>query len=596
MTWIRGLALVAICGGTIRCGPPSPDLPAVRAAAANASVVILTLDTTRADRLGCYGYREARTPHLDQFAAEGIRVERALAPAPITLPSHASLMTGQTPAEHGVRDNGLHRVPPEVETLAETLKDRGYRTAAFLSAHVLSNRYGLDQGFDHYDDRMDGRDPRVLEPIERRAADTVDAALAWMQAHREGPRFLWLHFFDPHFPYEAPRPFSEQMADPYDAEISYLDAQIGRFFERYQALDPTDNTLFVVTADHGEGLMDHQEATHGLFLYDTTLHVPLLMKHPALGAAKTVTGQVGLVDVAPTVLDLLGLPPRDAVGGRSFLAAIVEGTPADHEVYLETHLPQLSFGLAPMHGVCTMEAKYIDAPRPELYQWPTDPGETLNLLPKQAARAEEFRQRMEELRGEQSAGEAEPPLPFDPEELERLEALGYLRAEAPEMAGVDPKDAVEWVQAQAYATHLLQTGDNQQAVQILQRVVELCPGNATAHAHLGEAKLAMKQFAQAREHLEKALSLRPDLTFATFRLAQTHHELGDKTRALEAYELLLSRFPDMGKAYLAAARTCLEHSDPEGARAYLQRGLSKLPPDNASVPKIRQRLQQLDAP
>ena len=292
--------------------------------AAGANILLITLDTTRADRLGCYGHAAASTPALDQLAAGGTCFDSAFAQIPLTLPSHASLLTGMHPAELGILDNGRAALPDDVETLAETCRDRGYRTAAFLAASVLDGRFGLSAGFDVYDDELPAPPGGVIEFDQERPANVVcDRALAWLAGNTDSPFFCWVHFFDPHGPYEPPEPFRSRLADPYDGEVAFADTQVGRLMSWLQAHELADRTLVVVASDHGEGLGEHGESAHGVFLYDSTIRVPLILSMPTrIAAGRRVTAVVSLVDILPTLLELLGWPVPGAVSGTSFAGAL----------------------------------------------------------------------------------------------------------------------------------------------------------------------------------------------------------------------------------------------------------------------------------
>ena len=579
------------CGEeTPRAGPVAD----VRAVAAGANVLLISMDTTRADRLGCYGHEGARTPTLDRIAAEGIRVQRALAPAPVTLPSHTTLMTGLNPVQHGVQDNGLFQAGPNLETLAELLAKRGYRTAAFVSAYVLGAHYGLDQGFEHYDDRLQSRGAHGFAHVERRAALTVNAALEWLAQAPPEPWFLWLHFFDPHAPYAPPEPFQTEMADAYDAELAYLDKQIDRFLRRYDADGRLDRTLLVVTSDHGEGLQDHNELTHGIFLYDTTLHVPLLLRFPALGQGKVLRGQVGLVDVLPTVMDLLGAEIPEGLAGKSFAPALSSQAPEVwHDVLLETRYPWFNFGLAPLTGLSTREYKLIEAPRPELYAWSDEEGEGRNLLPGAEARHERLRERLRELYGpEPSRVDAEAQL--SEEQRRNLAELGYLfGAIDEESRGGDPKDFIQIVNAESQVQGFFQAGQFEQAETLLRWVLEEVPRNALAMGMLGHALLQQKKFDEAAAWCRRCLALRPDLTQACWDLAMIELAREQPKEALAAFDALVEHAPAYIEAYMEAARVAWEEDQKERSIAYLVAALEKAAPTPAARKDLERRLELL---
>ena len=349
------------------------------------NVLVVTLDTTRADRIGAYGSRTAETPHLDALARQGTLFRQAYAHAPLTLPSHTSLMTGLLPTRHGVRDNGTFVVPRGLALLSERFSDAGYHTAAFVSAFVLDRRFGLSRGFDTYDDEVAAEDvANGSDPGDRsvRAEETVRRALAWLGTTDGRPRFLWVHLFDPHAPYDPPQPFASRHRDQaYDGEIAYMDAHFGRLVSAIKEIRQPGGWLTVVAGDHGEGLGDHEEMTHGYFVYGNTLRVPLIMALPGhVPTARTIDGIVRLVDVAPTILDLSGLPALKDVDGRSLTRLMAGRDGADSgPAYMESFHPRIWWGARELLALRTSRWLFIDAPRPELYDVAADPGERTNL-------------------------------------------------------------------------------------------------------------------------------------------------------------------------------------------------------------------------
>ena len=373
------LAVVALGAAAVfwlRQPAPAPAAPR-----GGLSVLLVTLDTTRADRLGCYGHAAAKTRYLDRLAAEGTRFETVIAPAPITLPSHSSILTGLYPFEHGVRNNGNFYLDARHPTLASVLKARGYRTGAFVSSFILDRRYGLDRGFDVYDDRMEGEYSQVLTLQAERRGDRTALALGRFIDERakepQTPFFAWLHLYDPHEPYRPPHPFRDMFAhDLYDGELAFVDAILASVLDRLRGAGLLDRTLVVVTADHGESLGEHGETTHSMFVYEGAIRVPLLLWRPGLvPAGQVVREPVRLVDVSPTILELLGERPLATPHARS-LVPLVEGrsTGAAPPAYSETLLPKFYMNWAPLRALRDGRYKLIDAPRPELYDLQADPG------------------------------------------------------------------------------------------------------------------------------------------------------------------------------------------------------------------------------
>jgi choline-sulfatase len=410
------------------------------------NVLLVTIDTLRADHLGCYGYAPALTPTLDGLAKRGVRFATAIAHVPLTGPSHASILTSHTPLDHGVRDNGSYVLPPTVRTLAQDFEAGGYRTAAFVSGFPLKRRFGLDRGFGAYDDQLPrGKDARRTAYVERTADRTTDAALRWLDDLPRGPSaapfFLWVHYFDPHAPYEAPAEYTLRAASPYDGEIAFVDAQLGRLLQRVEVRGGA-RTLVLVTADHGESLGEHGEDTHGIFVYDSTLRVPFLLEGPGVPAGRVSETVARGIDVAPTLLDYAGLADK-GMSGRSLRPAASGERLSDEPAYSESMHPKLQYGWAPLHAWRTAHFKFIEAPRPELYDLKADPGETHDLSAKEPTRLEGMRRGLQKVMAAAATPDASRKV--DAETAERLAALGYVGtvgSDAPAPTGRDPKDGI----------------------------------------------------------------------------------------------------------------------------------------------------------
>ena len=485
-------------------------------AAPAASVVLVTVDTLRPDALGWVAGRNA-TPEIDRLAAEGARFPGAISPVPLTLPAHASILTGLEPPRHGVRDNG-QVLGPGVATLAEALKGRGYRTAAFVSGYPLRALFGLERGFERYDDRL----PLKGQDFgDRPAAETVRAALAWLK-DVPGPFFLWVHFYDPHDPYDPPAALRRPgPRGAYDGEVTAVDAAVG---ELRRGLAPrTEPLLTVLTADHGESLGEHGEDTHGFFVYDSTLRVPLLVHFPGRVKPAAPAAVPRLVDVAPTVLDLLGLPPLAPADGLSLRPAL-EGRRLDlPPAYVETLQPYLGYGWAPLSGLHAGRVKLIDAPRPELFDLSSDPGETRNLHDRDPHRAT----RLQELLAERRAKGARPATAADdPQVLERLRSLGYVGGGTAPAGGdwprglPDPKDRLA-VRARLHESEaLLARGDLAGAVRGFEGVLREEPDNRFALLRFGTALSRLGRYRAAQAPLARLAALDPRQAEARYLLAE----------------------------------------------------------------------------
>jgi arylsulfatase A-like enzyme len=416
-------------------------------------VLLVTIDTLRADRVGSYGYAAASTPAIDALARRGVRFETALAHAPLTGPSHASILTGQTPLGHGFRNNSGYVLTPQVRTAAEDFRQAGYRTAAFVSGFPLDRRFGFDRGFDKYDDRLPkGNDRRRTPYVERFADATTDAVVNWLASPgtfaggQPAPWFLWVHYYDPHAPYEPPGELAKRFErTPYDGEIAFVDQQIGRLLRTLDERNETARTVVLITADHGESLGEHGEGTHGIFIYDATLRIPWVMAGPQIDAGRVSKTVARSIDVLPTLADFAGLPQRTDIEGRSLRPAVQGHEMGEAPTYAESLYPEVELGWAPLHAWRAAGFKFIKAPKPELYDMQNDPSEATNRVADERARAEDLGSKLDAaLKRPTPAAAAAPTV--DAETAERLRALGYASGgRVIRRAGLalrDPKDGI----------------------------------------------------------------------------------------------------------------------------------------------------------
>jgi arylsulfatase A-like enzyme/tetratricopeptide (TPR) repeat protein len=454
---------------------------------AGQDVLLITIDTLRADALGCYGNGTVETPWIDRLADGGVRFEQAHAQNVVTLPSHANILSGRYPLDHGVRDNSGFRFPNGVDTLATLLKQAGYRTGAFVSAFPLDSRFGLDRGFDVYDDRLGDPEARTafLMP-ERSGARTVAQALKWRAAQGTARTFTWIHLYEPHFPYVPPEPFASRYAQsPYHGEVAYADSLLGPVLEPLLRAGKEGHTLVVLTSDHGEGLGEHGEKTHGIFAYETTLHVPLILYAPRLFGPRTSGERVRHIDILPTVLDALGLEvPKDA-SGRSLLTLAAGGREAPAPSYFEALSSSVNRGWAPLTGVGHARFKLIDLPIPELYDLEADPHETANLA---AAEPRVLETMGAKLAGLRAADHGIARSEESAEARERLRSLGYVSATAPRKARYtpddDPKRLIGLDAAIQEVVTLYQAGHLEAALARVRAVLEQRPDMPLASEHL----------------------------------------------------------------------------------------------------------------
>ncbi len=557
------------------------------------SVVLITLDTTRADHLGCYGGARTETPHLDALARNGVRFEQALSPAPLTLPAHASLLTGLVPRHHGVRDNSGFKLDPTIPVLTERLSVAGYSTAAFVSAAVLDRDGGLARGFATYDDIVRVGDRRAFDYQERGASQTVDALLKHLGTLKP-PFFLWVHFYDPHLPYVPPEPYASRFKDrPYDGEIAFMDAQIGRILD---VLKQKGTTVYLAVAgDHGESLGEHGEAGHGVFLYQATQHVPLIITGPGIPPGTTAASNVGLIDVAPTILDLLRLPPLPDADGRSLVPLLHGARPSAPDYEMETFYPEFSYGWAPLRALTAGPYKYIAAPRPELYELPTDPREINDLMRKNAKRAAELSRTLAELTRGDTAVDPDEDAASN-ERREKLSSLGYASgSKAPQSEALDPKDGIKLLPDLDAARRALQLGDPKDALAPLARLIAVNPGNVPARLALGQAQLALGRTDEAVGTFRAVATLAPKNALAWFDLGNAWAGKAVKddkafTEAKRAYDHALTLNPRHADTYLNLAALYATRNDPAQAQQTLLRARTA----SVSDPTIETDLGLLD--
>ena len=515
--------------------------------AAPPNILLVTLDTTRADHLGAYGDRRAQTPTLDRLAAEGVLFERAITAAPLTLPAHVSLLTGLYPFSHGVRNNGTSMPGDAVATLATVLHDAGYRTAAFVSAFVLDHRYGLARGFDRYDDRFE---------LERRGPQTAAALDAWLTetATDRRPFFVWLHLFDPHDPYDPPAPFRDAFVGRlYDGEIALDDAVLGTVLTRLTQLRLESSTLVAIAGDHGESLGEHGEATHGLFVYESAVRVPMILWSPGrLPAGRRVPALVRSIDLAPTVLSVMGVPGLAAAQGRSLLPLILGRAPGPGSAYSETFFPRLYMNWAELRSIQDDRWKFIDAPAPELFDLATDPREAANLAPREPSRTAAFRRAFAAVTG---GGEGTiAPSTVDRETARKLAALGYIGSavERPSAGGAsrpDPKDMIGVFNLLRDANAAIQSRRFAAGEAAARTVLAHDPSNAFAILVLARAELEQGRYKAAAGDYQRYAMLVPSSADAHHWIAVCLSRPGETDRALAEDEAAIAIDPRHAEAH-----------------------------------------------
>jgi arylsulfatase A-like enzyme/Tfp pilus assembly protein PilF len=518
------------------------------------NVILITLDTLRSDRLSCYGSNLVDTPNIDAFADEGVRFTDAASTVPFTLPAHSSIMTGLYPPGHGVRENVGYVLDERFPTLAELLGRGGWATGGFVSAFVLDHRWGIGRGFEHYFDDFNLREMETanLGSVQRDGAETVATAVSWLDERpADRPFFLWLHLYDAHEPYTPAEPFkSRYPGRPYDAEVAYTDSLVGDFRHALDERDLLEDSLVVVTSDHGEGLGDHGETYHGFFVYDSTIHVALIVRLPSGdGAGRVVDRAVSHVDLLPTILDLVGLPAPENVQGRSLVPLIAGQDVAwDRPVYSESLYPLLHYGWAPLRALRADRFKFIDVPRPELYDLADDPGENRNLHDEQPGRADELEAELGQLRRriERDAPSPDSTPQMDERTLAQLRALGYVAGQGgvsvedeDEQGRADPKDRLQLHQKIMAAQSMIGNHENDHAKRLLEQVLAEDEAILDAHQMLGQIAAEEHRPEEAIRQFQRALELNPEHDRSLFGLAAAYADLERFDDALVGFRRIL---------------------------------------------------------
>jgi arylsulfatase A-like enzyme/Tfp pilus assembly protein PilF len=555
------------------------------------NVLLITIDTLRMDRVGAYGSVRGLTPTLDRLAGEGLTFRRVYASAPLTLPSHTSILTAVSPPVHGVRANGLSRLGSRLPTLATILKSAGYRTGAFVGAFVLDARFGLTRGFDVYDDRYgEKHEGDLTEGAERRAEEVIKPALAWIRAASlqppaSSPYFAWIHLYDPHEPYAAPQPWASQH-EPYDAEIAYTDAMIGRLLDDLQAAGQLDRTLVVVAADHGESLGEHGERTHGTFVYDVTMRVPWIV-WSANGATRgSYDGLARLIDLAPTTLDVLGVAAPPEFEGRSLVRA--HGDTASPTAYLEAMDANLTRNWAPLSAIVTGDHKLIDLPIPELYDLSGDPAEATNAFAKDGARARTLESLLRDMRATldaKAAGAEKTTLGADARQ--RLQALGYTASSADPRQRVytdadDPKTLVGVSNDLNAAVLAFNHGDRGPAIAAARAIVQAHPNFSTAYGELAAMQRRTGDLAGAIATLDGSARRGVADPRSLVMLAGYLADAGKLDRAAAVADAVVAAHPDFTDAYNAVGVVAMRHGQHDRAQAAFRKIL-ELDPTSASA-------------
>lgn len=577
---LAGAALIAAAAAVFFLTRPS-SIPVVRDGRMN--LVLVTLDTTRADRIGSYGYPGGRTPNLDALAQGGVRFANAYSQVPLTLPSHASIMSGQYPFAHGVHNNGAYALGAETTTLAQVLKGKGYKTAAFVASFSVDSRFGLDRGFDVYDDDFPSTSPFKSANAERKAEEVFRAFEPWFDknAAEDAPFFVWIHFFDPHLPYNPPSPLREQFAGRlYDGEVAYMDAIFGLVMRKFVDKNLLSRTLVVAAGDHGESFGEKGESGHGVFLYEPAIHVPLIFFGEGhLPAGVVVPSRVRLIDIMPTVLDLLETPVPDNVQGQSLVPYIQKKKKADLENVLETFYPRENFGWAGLTGLMAGPWKYIHAPTDELYDLRADPAEDRNLA-RPDGRSAALKTRLDTL-VRAAVGGAAARRTLTEEEKTRLRSLGYVDYSDPKSraGAADPKDRVAELKMIQDAEKFEYEGNFAEAAELHAKMLALRPDVASSYVNLALAQARQKKFDEAVATIKKGLERIPESEALLTRLGFTYIVMARTETALAAMKDVLKINPRSMDALTACAIILEGLNRKDEARGFVERALA-IEPEN----------------
>jgi choline-sulfatase len=648
MQFFRPLFLLLLLACTGAASTRKPPNPARSRATKSPNIILITLDTTRADRMGFLGSERGLTPNLDVLAKHSVVFTRAYAQVPLTTPSHATLLTGTYPQFNRIEDLGTP-LAKDLPYLPDLLHQHGYHTAAFIGAEILSLQLapGFDRGFDLYDARFHQRAPGQdrYKTIERRAEDVANRAMGWLSHHQQGPFFIWLHFYDPHDPYDPPEPFKSHFASaPYDGEIAYTDSIVGSVMEVLQRHGLFQDSIIAIAADHGEAFGEHGEERHGIFLYDETIHVPFLLKLPGERfAGKRVAERVALADIAPSLLDAAGIAVPPAVQGRSLLPlfSLTEkaGKPssaekdkaAERPIYSETNYGHLTFGWAELRSWRDQKYLYVQAPKRELYNQMNDPGAVNNIAAASKAIADTLDAQLDSFRKRTSSDQTATPK-IDPGQQEKLRALGYLPANdaavrSSERQAIDPKDKIEVANKfhraltsrdedrydeaiadlrevirlepdlgsgyQELGTVFAQREQYREAEAALRTAVEKMPASGMAHSELALLLIKLGRWQDALPEMQAAVVSTPGSALFHFDLAALYTHLKQIPEALVEYEKALQIDPNYFEANLTYGRLLLAQGHPEAALPKLSRAVKAVPDSQQAHRSLADAYQRL---
>ena len=576
------LVVALITGGVWSCRRAAPAKD-VR------HIILISIDTCRADYLSCYGYKHQTTPNIDRFAQEGILFTNTISPVPITLPAHSSMLTGTIPPYHGVRNNIGYKLGQSNVTLAEILSSKGYTTAGFISTLVLDSKFAINQGFDTYDDKFE----QILENSyggERLGQETTSHTLKWLEENKDEKFFLFLHYYDPHYEYRPPEPFASRFADsPYAGEIAYTDYCIGQVIEKLKELGLYESALIIITADHGEMLGEHGEDAHMFFIYQSAIKVPLIFKLPGVNEAKKVDNIVGLVDIVPTICSFVGIKPPHSLQGRDLSPYFYAKQPIDMKghLYTESLVPS-SMNANSLRAVVNDRWKYIQTTRPELYDLIEDPDEMNNLVKQQPQQARILQDSLKQILLRNKQPDYKSRTDLDEKTLKQLESLGYVSGVGKKLkfdqSREDPKDLIEFFNSGQEIRRLIARKEYQQAKVLCEELLSRRPDikdlqNSMAEVsnHLGIAMVKQGKMDLAVPHFKKAVEMDPNMIQAQRGLALAFTEQKKFDQAIEHYEKSLQIDPAQPIVFDKLAELYYRQDQPQKALDYWKKALQFKP-------------------
>jgi len=561
------------------------------------NILLFTLDTTRADHLGCYGYPRIETPNIDRLAAEGFLFQNATSQAPLTLPSHSSIFTGTYPLYHGVRDNGGFYLESDNTTLAEVLQQAGWATSAFIGAFVLDSRWGVNQGCDYYYDNFDLAKYKTisLDSVQRQGGEVIKAFFDWFEGNGQKKFFSWIHLYDPHSPYEPPEPYKTRYGDRpwglYDGEIAYVDSLIGQIVEELEKKGLLEKTLIIIVGDHGESLGEHHESGHGFFIYDATQSVPLIVRIPSSALqGRVIESQVENVDIMPSLLEFLGLPIPKEVQGRSFLPLIAgKSGGTERLAYSETYYPRYHYGWSELKSLRSAKYKFIQAPRPELYDLVQDPGEQSNIYSSSSEEGKRLERDLRTLQEKMSVRGIEDrgPQNLDGDAREKLMALGYIGgftsssklANSGELG--DPKDKIILYNKIKQAEGASANKEFDDSLKLIDEVIAEDPGIMEARQVKANIYLELDRPEEAIAECQEALKVDEEYEAAIFTMAQAYKRLKKYDEAVAGYNRIIQLDPRDPKPYVNLGEIYCDTKDLDKAIANLQKAISIDPEHSA---------------